>query len=90
MLNYITENYVWISTFGGLYLAFFMINFTWAKMLKPKADFNKGMIVNGIESSIFLAAIIYAGAPAWVIWSVVALTAVSIGSMFALKLKYSL
>lgn len=87
MLNYITENYVWLSTFIGLEISFFVINYL---LLTMKNQTFLNPIVTIVETTIMIAAIIYTGAPMWLVLTIVSLTAVSICTMFALKLKYSL
>lgn len=91
MLNYIIENINWIMTLIGLEIVFCAIYFIQAKIdCKFIYKLNQQVVINAVETTILLAAIIYAGAPAWLIWSVVVLTVIGIGSVFALKLKYSL
>lgn len=89
MMDFINNNYVWVLTFIGVEIGFFMINFIWMKVKKPESN-SIVSLINSIESTILIGAIAYVGAPMWFTIGLAVLCVVSLASPLLLKLKYSL
>lgn len=91
MLNYIIENSAWIATFIVIEIACWCHSYY---VFKCKPDlllnFKRQIITIAVESTILLSAVIYTGAPAWVVVSLVVLAVIGLTGPLMFKLKYGL